>query len=109
MGRLTEAEMDAKDEHLQLCIDRIYAGDVALRAVVAGEAIDPAVLTLAADTMAEMLADPLITGPAWTTDDIARIHQVRDLLTGGAPSPEARAVAASCRLVFVERAPSRAA
>lgn len=111
MDARTEHEMDAHDAHHDELIERIHAGDLALVAVAAGEAIDPAVLTSSADAMQEIITDPSITGATWTIADVDRVRQVRDMLgsSAGQPSPEARALAASCRLIFIEPTAERAA
>jgi hypothetical protein len=96
MAPLTEAEMDALDDRFHACVDRIAAGDLAILAVARGEAIDPSVLTLAADAMAELLAEPRIEGTTWTLADVERVRGLRDAVGSGAPSDEARALAAAC-------------
>lgn len=99
---MTEAEVDALEERFHACIDRIAEGDLAIATVARGEVIDPDVLDRAADAMAEILAEPAITGTDWTMEDVDRVRRLRALLTSGAPSAEARAVAGACRLFFTE-------
>lgn len=100
--------MDALDERFHACVDRIAAGDLAILAVARGEAIDPAVLTLAADAMAELLAEPRLEGTTWTLADVERVRGLRDAVGSGAPSDEARALAAACPPMFGEE-PARTA
>jgi len=102
MAPLTEAEMDALDERFHACVDRIAAGDLAILAVARGEAIDLALLTLAADAMAEMLAEPRFVGTTWTIADVERVRGLRDAIGSGAPSDEASALAAACPPMFGE-------
>ncbi len=100
MAPLTEAEMDALDERFHACVDRIAAGDLAILAVARGEAIDPAVLTLAADAMAELLAEARLEGTTWTFADVERVRGLRDAVGSAAPSDEARALASACPPMF---------
>ncbi len=100
MVTVPEDEADALDELTHERIDRIAAGDLALVAVARGEAVDPDVLEQAADAMAELLADRQLDGPNWTAVDVDRLRRLRGLLGADAPSPEARELAAECRLIF---------
>lgn len=102
MAPLTEAEADALDERIHACIDRIAAGDRAIAAVARGEAVNPDALEQAADAMAELLAERRLTGPDWSAQDVEKVRRLQALLADGAPSPEARALAATCRLIFIE-------
>ena len=102
MPSVTGNETDALDEQIDVCIDRIAAGDRAIVAVARGESVDPESLEQAANAMAELLAERRLTGPDWSAEDVEKVRRLRTLLTGGAPSPEARALAAACRLIFIE-------
>lgn len=92
--------MDALDERFHACVDRIAAGDLAILAIARGDTIDPAVLTQAADAMAELLAEPRLEGTTWTIADVERVRALRDAVGSGAPSDEARAIAAACSPMF---------
>ena len=72
-----------------------------MAAIARGESVDPELLDRAADGLADLLA-PEVTGATWTQDDVARVRRLRALLTGGAPSPEARALAAAHVPVFLD-------
>jgi hypothetical protein len=109
MPTMTEAEMDALDERINECVDAIADGNLAIGAVARGEVVDPTALDRAADAMAEMLAESRVTGPKWTTEDVESLRRLRALLSSEAPSSEARAVAAECRLIFAKAPGERAA
>jgi hypothetical protein len=97
-----EARADPEEEQFQARIDAIADGDLAIAAVSRGEAVGPGALDRSADAMAEILADSRISGPTWTTEDVEKRRRLRSLLIAGAPSAEARAAAAECRLIFFE-------
>ncbi len=97
----TATEPDEAGERIHAAVDRIYAGDLAIAAVARGEVIDPAVLDHAADGLADLLG-PGVTGATWTEEDVERVRRLRALLTGGAPSDEARALAGEYVPVFGE-------
>ena len=96
----TETEPDEAGDRIDAAVERIYAGEVAMVAIARGESVDPELLDRAADGLAELLA-PEVTGATWTQDDVARVRRLRALLTGGSPSPEARALAAAYVPVFL--------
>jgi hypothetical protein len=98
MSTETEDE-DEAGERVHAAVDRIYAGDLAIAAVARGEPVDPEVLDRAADGLAELLA-PGVTGATWTPEDVERVRRLRGLLTGDAPSPAARALAAAHVPIF---------
>jgi hypothetical protein len=99
--------MDALDERVHACLDRIAAGDLAIVAIARGEVVDPALLDEAADAMRALLAERRLTGTDWTMADVDRVRGVRSLLGSGVPSAEARALAAACRPILGTASPHR--
>lgn len=91
---------DDGGDRIDAAVERIYAGEVAMAAIVRGESVDPDLLDRAADGLADLLS-PDVTGPTWTMDDVDRVQRLRSLLTDGAPSPEARALAAAHVPIFL--------
>ncbi|MEO5731230.1 MAG: hypothetical protein ABI134_34615 [Byssovorax sp.] len=82
---------DEAEDRIDAAIDRIYAGEAAIAAIARGESVDPELVGRAADELANLLG-PGVTA-TWTPEDIERVRRLRTLITGGAPSPEARALA----------------
>jgi hypothetical protein len=82
---------DEAEDRIDAAIDRICAGEAAIAAIARGESVDPELVGRAADELANLLG-PGVTA-TWTPEDIERVRRLRTLITGGAPSPEARALA----------------
>jgi hypothetical protein len=91
---------DEAGDRIHAAVDRIYAGEIAIAAIVRGEVVAPDVLARAADGLADLLG-PGVTGATWTQADVERVRRLRDMLTDEAPSPEARALAAEYVPIFL--------
>jgi hypothetical protein len=97
MPSLTETEADALVHTIGTAFE---SGARALEAVCRGEHADPTAIEALAGALQAVYDDERVTYPRVNAEDVDRVRRLRGLLAQGAPSSEARALAAKCLLIL---------